>query len=219
LPRRGAAHGALKHNGRRKPTPGIKMTAPTKRPSPVLVLGPAHSGKSEFAHQLLLPDTAAVVIGTSAVKDRQTTLRIKSLNALRPPAWEILETSTDVAAAATAALARAPQVLIDSVNLWLASLVVEHGDKVENGTADDAGYAGTVEEQVLTQVDELCRLAATAKGQRLVIVSAELGGAPPPSRPAERLLRRLVGLANQRLARAARTVYTLQAGIPQLLKE
>ena len=53
---------------------------------------------------------------------------------------------------------------------------------------------------------------------RYVLVSAEVGAGPAPSRSAERLFRQQVGLCNQRLAQAASTVIAVQSGIASIIK-
>ena len=119
---------------------------------------------------------------------------------------ESFDVGADLAAATADAAGRYPQVLIDSLSQWLAGLVVGGDERAELAT--DVNFA----------VDELLRVVASHPRVRFVIVSAEVGGGPPPSRPRERLYRQQLGLANQRLARTAHGVLAMTAGIPSLLK-
>jgi adenosylcobinamide kinase/adenosylcobinamide-phosphate guanylyltransferase len=181
----------------------------TQLDGPVLVLGPAHAGKSELAIQLLAPDRAAVVLGTSTLRHEAMERRLGQLAALRPPTWETIAVTRDLPVAVDDALGRAPQLLVDSVSQWLAAVVVGDADEAP-GEAIAAAAA--------KQVDELLALIAARPQARVVLVSAEAGAAPTPGRPMERLYRRLVGETNRRLAAAARSVVVVHAGIPLVIK-
>ena len=63
-------------------------------------------------------------------------------------------------------------------------------------------------------------LLAAYAGQpaSLIVVSNEVGAGLVPAYPSGRLFRDLLGLANQRLAAQANTVYYLVAGLPLTLK-
>ena len=80
--------------------------------APVLILGPAHSGKSEFAIRLFKPDQPAVVIGTSSLKERAFAARIDRLQSLRPAAWESIDLVSDLPATVDQAATRAFTQLI-----------------------------------------------------------------------------------------------------------
>jgi adenosylcobinamide kinase/adenosylcobinamide-phosphate guanylyltransferase len=188
------------------------MTSWTKLPSPILILGGAHAGKSELATQLIAPDRGAVVIGTADTGEGALSPRLKALKALRPPAWDTVETTHDLPAALSQAAKTSPQVLVDAVSLWLASLHVELGAR----GADDPVVAMADADQ---RINELIKvIAGVPAGCRLVLVSAEAGHGLAPQRVADRLYRRAVGLANQQLAKRAATVIEVTAGIPRFLK-
>lgn len=177
-------------------------------PAPVFLLGPAYAGKSELAMRLFRPDQAAVVIGTASPRERAFHDRLEHLKALRPAAWESLDCEADLPGAVADAASRSPQVMVDAVSQWLASLVVGR---------DDSGEAALTE-YVRAQVDELRRVIAKNKQCRFVLVSAEVGGSPAPARAPERLYRQAVGQANQRLADLAQTVLWVVAGQPLKIK-
>lgn len=184
----------------------------TRLPAPILILGGAHAGKSELAMQLLAPDCETVVIGTADTNESALSPRLKALKALRPPAWTTLETTQDLPAALAQAVKKSPQVLVDAVSLWLAALHVELGAR---GADDPAGAMQDADQRV----DELMQVVLGApKTCRIVLVSAEAGHGLAPQRVADRLYRRAVGLANQRLARQATTVIEVVAGLPRFIK-
>ncbi len=177
-------------------------------PAPVLLLGPAHAGKSELAMRLLRPDQAAVVVGTAAVRERAFHERLEHLKGLRPAAWESLDCESDLPGMVDDAASRAPQVMVDAVSQWLAALVVGRDDQGESALADF----------LKAQVDDLRRVMQKHRNCRFVLVSAEVGGSPAPSRAPERLYRQAVGQANQRFAELAQTVLWVAAGLPLKLK-
>lgn len=190
------------------------MSTPlTQMKAPILMLGPAHAGKSQLATQMLAPDRPAIVIGTATpMAHAGYQRRLQYLRSLRPPGWETIEPAPDLAAATADALRRSEQVLIDSISQWLAGLVVE----AEQTQAYDEAM---VEHQTNSRIAELLTvLSKVPSGSRVVVVSSEMGAAPAPPRALERLYRRLAGETHQRLAAWAATVVMIQAGIPVAIK-
>lgn len=177
--------------------------------SPIFVFGAAHSGKSEMALQFLAPDRPALVIATADPQEPLLQRRIQTLRGLRPAIWDTVEARYDVAAVVANAVSQYSQILLDSVNLWLATSCV-----AESNAFDEVA----IEDRLLAQVDELIRLMHQHPDLRIVLVSAEVAASLPSQRAIERCLRRLIGLTNQRLASACATVVELKAGIPITLK-
>ncbi|MBM4252549.1 MAG: hypothetical protein FJ146_11310 [Deltaproteobacteria bacterium] len=183
----------------------------TQSKSPILLLGNAHSGKSELAIQCLRPDLPALVIGTAPPTEPAFQSRIAELQGLRPATWDCIYAGTDLALAVSSATADVKQVLIDSVNQWLATLLLGYSDDADGSEHGRTGMLNS-------RIDELITVLRSRADTRFVIVTAEVGGGPAPSRMAERLFRQHLGLANQRLARVAASVLAVQAGIPTILK-
>lgn len=177
-------------------------------PAPVLLLGPAHAGKSELAMRLFRPDQAAVVIGTAAVRERAFHERLEYLKGLRPGPWESVDAESDLPSLVDEAAGRSGQVMVDAVSQWLATLVVSRGEGGEDALADF----------LKAQIDELRGVIQKHPHCRFVLVSAEVGGSPAPSRAPERLYRQAVGQANQKLAELCQTVFWVTAGLPLKLK-
>ena len=183
----------------------------TQTKSPLLILGNAHSGKSELAIQCLRPDLPGIVIGTAPPNEPTFHSRIAELQGLRPATWDSVYAGTDLVAAVTSATANVQQIIIDSINQWLATLLLSYS---EDDDGSEQGRANLLN----SRVDELVKLLKRNQETRFVVVTAEVGGGPAPSRMAERLFRQQLGLANQHLARAASSVLAVQAGIPSILK-
>lgn len=183
----------------------------TQSKSPVFILGNAHSGKSELAIQCLRPDEPALVIGTAPPTEPAFQVRIAELQGLRPPTWESVYAGTDLVAAVLHGATDFRQVMIDSVNQWLATLLLNGADDADGSEQGRANLLNS-------RVDELVKVLGQQQQTKFVLVSSEVGGGPAPSRMAERLFRQHLGLANQRLAKAAASVLLVQAGIPTILK-
>lgn len=182
----------------------------TRLVSPVLVLGPAHAGKSEAAIQMLAPDRNACVIGMGHAANKWMAQRHAALRALRPPGWSLIEGQADLAGALHEAVGSAEQILVDSLSQWIGALVHELGASIEPHEADA---------QVIPRINEVIAIVAgAAKTHRLILTSTEAGASPPPSRVQDWCFRRLVGLANQKLAACCETVVLMTAGLPQLIK-
>jgi adenosylcobinamide kinase/adenosylcobinamide-phosphate guanylyltransferase len=178
----------------------------TRLPAPVLIIGAAHSGKSELAIQALAPDQEAVVVGTGVIEEVTFKQRLEDLRSLRPASWNLIETNRDIPAVLAQCLSQNPppaQILVDALNQWLAAAIVE-----QEGTP----------EEITRQIIELEKLVLATRHQRLILVTSEVGAAAAPARAAERLFRKSMGELNQRLARACASVVLVTAGIPQLLK-
>jgi adenosylcobinamide kinase/adenosylcobinamide-phosphate guanylyltransferase len=189
---------------------GMSLPSPlsSQTAAPVLVLGPAHAGKSELAMRLFRPDEPAVVIGTASVRERAFQERLEYLKGLRPAPWESVDAEQDLPGLVDDAAGRAGQVMIDAVSQWLATLVVERDESGESALFDF----------LKAQVEELGRVMKKHQRCRFVLVSAEVGASPAPARAPERLYRQAVGLANQRLAALSETVLWVTAGLPLKLK-
>ena len=181
--------------------------------SPLFLLGAAHSGKSELAQQLLAPDREALVLGTATVTDPAFARRLARLRALRPGAWDTVEVGADLPAALAQALKRCDQVLVDSLNLWIAGLVIGSGDEAAPAAGEDG-----IEARVYGLVSEVLAVTAKHPAARVVFVSSETGAGPAPARVVERLYRRLTGESHQRVAAAAKTVPMVYAGVAVVIK-
>ena len=180
---------------------------------PILIFGPAHSGKSRSALKCLIPENPATIVGTANSDDPLMARRIQELRSHWSPHWTGEEATgpIDLEIALQRVPSSAPQVLIDSINLWLANRLVHECERYTLEQLHDRAF-----HEVDVMIGAIQKIPKT---HRLIIVSSELGASLPPSQPLPRILRAAVGIANQKLAEMANTVILQVAGIPQILKK
>ncbi len=183
---------ALAHEGQR-----------AKRPPPkarYLLLGGAKSGKSRLAVALArrLGGEAVTFVATARATDAEMEERIRRHQAERPSSWQLVETPRDPAAALWAA--GTPVVVLDCVSVWVANVLVEE---------DEAA----LEKELAALIRAIKELDKT-----LILVSNEVGMGVVPPTPLGRRYRDLLGVVNQRLARALDHVCLVVAGRPLVLK-
>ncbi|WP_300923638.1 bifunctional adenosylcobinamide kinase/adenosylcobinamide-phosphate guanylyltransferase, partial [uncultured Desulfovibrio sp.] len=213
--RRGAAGGAgASVSGGRGTLPmttGHTVSGHVVSPPPcVLFVGGVRSGKSGLAQAWAEAQAPRrLFVATCRVADAEMERRVRLHRAARGSRWACREVPLEVPAALDAfwTAESAPRegrpgvVLLDCVSMWLANLL-------EAGHEDAA---------VLGRVDAL----AASLGRRrapVAVVTAETGlGLVPPS-PLGRRFLDLLGLANQRLARAADHVILVACGLPLALR-
>ena len=190
-------------------------TTGTSLPSPILILGPAHSGKSELAHGFLDATQPATIIGTGTLDDPWIAKRVAELQSQRPPHWPAVLCERELVSALQAFTMKAQQILVDSLNLWLGAVAAQLDQKQ---TFEES------EQTINRQVDGLIHYLtesparmAESKG-RMVLVSAESGAGGPPPRQIDRIFRLGLGLLNRRLAAFCPTVVLVSAGIPLVIK-
>lgn len=165
-----------------------------ENPHLIFVLGGARSGKSAFAQGLIeqLPGPYAF-LATAEAYDAEMVERIARHRADRSDAWTTHDAPLDLAGT----LGRLPKgqpALIDCLTLWLSNhLLADHDlEDQANGLL-----------QAL-----LARQAPT------VVVSNEVGLGIVPDNALARRFRDAAGRLNQQVARQARAVAFLVAGLP-----
>ncbi len=168
--------------------------------SPMLVLGGAKSGKSEYAEalfDLLVPPW--IYIATSQVFDDEMRERVKRHRERRTGNWETLECPFELPDALRDLAGGDRPVLVDCITLWLSNLLCFPSADPESA------------------VDKLCEAVRTAD-YPLVIVSNEVGSGIVPENALARKFRDLAGWTNQRLAGVCSSVTVVMAGLPLRLK-
>jgi adenosylcobinamide kinase/adenosylcobinamide-phosphate guanylyltransferase len=108
-------------------------------------------------------------------------------------------------------------VVLDCLTLWVAGMMEAENVRTTAGGDLPSSEADRIEKAVEVRVSDLLA-AYDGQPASLVVVSNEVGAGLVPSFPSGRLFRDLLGLANQRLAAQADTVYYLVAGLPMTLK-
>lgn len=177
----------------------------------VLILGGARSGKSTFAERLARQSGKPVAfIATAVAEDEEMRLRIQRHRAARPAEWLTIEEPVDIASAITNAAAHADVLLLDCMTLWLDNWLSQQGVTGQEEFLADTRYS----DGVLLAIDALLQaFAALPEQKSLIVVSNEVGSGIVPAYALGRLYRDLLGLVNQRLARAATHVYLMIAGL------
>jgi adenosylcobinamide kinase/adenosylcobinamide-phosphate guanylyltransferase len=179
-------------------------------PTPVLVLGAAYSGKSELAHRAMDADRKTLVIGTADISEGLIAMRVEQLRQKRPAHWVHHDGKLDLATSLRSQAHDYEQILVDSINQWVANLLLTQAQKYS-----------------LEQLTTLCEreilafCAAVEESKhltRIVLVSSEVGAGITPPKPVARLFRQLVSRINCRLAEHAAAVLLVSAGIPLLIK-
>ncbi len=171
-------------------------------PTLTLILGGARSGKSTFAEQLAQERfRQPLYLATAVCTDPEMATRIAAHRARRGPHWRCVEEPLDLVGALQALPTDCDGVLVECLTTWLANVLVKEGEAA-----------------VATRRQAL--LAALASSPRpLILVSNEVGLGIVPEYPLGRQFRDLSGWLNQELARQAREVAFLVAGLPMWLKQ
>lgn len=165
----------------------------------VLVLGGARSGKSRFAEDEIVRRPGPwAYIATAEPRDAEMEARIALHRARRGAGWQTHEAPLDLAGC-LATLPPDQPVLVDCLTLWLTNhLLAEHDLDAEAARLE---------------------AALIARPGLSVCVANEVGFGIVPDNALARRFRDAAGLTNQRLARAARKVVLVVAGVPLTVKE
>ena len=174
-----------------------------------LVLGGVRSGKSAFAESRVSAlEQPVLYVATGVATDDEMAERIRRHQSSRPSGWSTLEEPVDLADAIAPALRGGTgSVIIDSVDVWVANLLMENQGQSKQ----------EMETAALGHADRLLALIADAS-QGFVLVSSEVGLSLVPPEPLGRRFQDLLGTVNQRIAVAASEVFLVVAGIPNRIK-
>jgi adenosylcobinamide kinase/adenosylcobinamide-phosphate guanylyltransferase len=173
------------------------MSTPTR----TLVLGPASSGKSGLAEDLLAAEPSVVYAATGPLPgpaDEAWSSRV-AVHRARRPSWWATQEAPDLAELLGTP---GPPLLVDSLGTWVA------------GTMDGAGAwddAPGWREQVEDSVDAVARAWRQAR-RRVVAVGEEVGWGVVPAERGTAAFREVLGGLAQRLADASEQVLLVVAG-------
>jgi adenosylcobinamide kinase/adenosylcobinamide-phosphate guanylyltransferase len=176
--------------------------------APILIIGAAYTGKSQLAHRCLQAAGRTAVIGTADLSEGLLAARVEELRRERPAHWEHFEGSMELGRQLRALSPHYEQILLDSINQWVANLMLQqlHKYSLEQLTQ-------MIELEAKELVD-----AVSASHARLVLVSSEVGAGITPPKPIARAFRQLVSRINCRVAAASATVLQVSVGIPLMIK-
>jgi adenosyl cobinamide kinase/adenosyl cobinamide phosphate guanylyltransferase len=171
-----------------------------------LITGGVRSGKSSYAEALAKHFSDEVVyIATLKPSDEEMKARISKHQARRPTTWRLIETKFDLAQSIRESSEKV--VLVDCLSGFVSNVMLEHEHLGEEA----------VIEKVLQAVSELTDVLQNTN-KTIIIVTNEVGDGVVPAYPLGRWFRDALGLANQRVAKAADAVALVTLGIPQTLK-
>lgn len=177
---------------------------------PILIFGPAYSGKSEFAHIFLDREQPAGIIGTSDIEDPNFKKRLQDLKSLRSLKWDIYENPSDLVVLLEELVSKYPQILIDSLNQWIAHILVNESAKYS---------LEQIEDIINQEITKLFTLISEQKKSKIVLVSSEVGGGVSPHIAMARVFRQIVGRLNIKLVQISNTVITVSAGLAFIIKD
>ena len=170
-----------------------------------LVLGGARSGKSRYAEQQALACGLPVVyIATAEAGDDEMHRRIQHHQQRRPQHWTTVEEPIALADVISKYAGKQHYLLVDCLTLWLCNVLFDKQGNLQ-------------EQRYQQQADALCTVLA-AGGQRVIMVSNEVGLGVVA---ADAMTRRFVdeaGFLHQKLAQISDKVVLVSAGLPQILK-
>lgn len=175
------------------------MERPPRAPSaagPILVTGPARSGKSEWAESLARDAARAVVYIATAREDPDDadwSARIEAHRQRRPPEWQTLCTPTELEAAIEAHAGPGRCLLIDSLGTWVANLL----------DLDQAAWQ--------PRVEGLLEVLGQAPGT-IILVAEETGWGVIPAYPIGRLFRDRLGDLVRRTGPRCAAAYLVTGG-------
>lgn len=197
-----------------------------RRGKTIFVLGGTRSGKSAFAVRLAQETGEQVAyVATARIEespgsdqrqnlvDAELAERIANHRHARPSHWVTYEAAEDPVATFAEAASEAEVVLVDSLDLVVASYLLDQG-LVALDTPKPAGrHQALVEDQIKALVEAISICPRT-----VIVVSNEVGSGVVPAHASGRLFRDWAGLANQLMAEQADEVYLTVAGIPLPIK-
>lgn len=170
----------------------------------MLVVGGAKSGKSSFALRICNAlNKKRIFLATAQAKDNEMEKRIRHHQQERGSGWQTQEEPLRIIKAIQDQAGQDSVVLIDCITLWVNNLYMEYGDDRRS-----------IEIEMERLVDQLSETNGT-----VVLVSNDVGSGIVPDNPLARIYRDDMGILNQRIARIARKVVTLIAGLPMVLKD
>jgi len=166
----------------------------------VLVLGGARSGKSRIAQEMAEAEAGPFTfVATAEVFDAEMADRIARHKADRGERWTLVEAPIDLPQVLVSDHAVTGTVLVDCLTVWLGNLMHYECD-------------------IDAAIDDLAAVLQQPRLHSLYLVSNEVGQGIVPDNAMARAFRDHAGRLNQRVARIAKRVLFVTAGIPQVLK-
>ena len=182
----------------------------------ILITGGARSGKSRLSLELAQKSGEPVLfVATAVAGDREMHERIEKHRRERPPAWRVLEATSDIGSRIEQTIGDARVVIVDCITMLVGNIFSRHGgQEYQEYKEMDASL---LEQQVVAEITGLVECMRKSDAT-FIIVSNEVGLGLVPANEMGRLYRDSLGRANQMLAGYVDEVYLLVAGIPVNVK-
>jgi adenosylcobyric acid synthase len=166
-----------------------------------VLTGGVRAGKSSAAQNLALEwgRQNVSVIATAQGLDDEMRLRIANHQNDRPPGWETIEETTDIAGALRNAAHRT--VVLDCANLWVTNLLL---------SPDPVDFRQSTRDLIL---------AWRETGKDLIVVTNEVGWGIVPDNALSREFRDQLGWVNQQLVAASTEAWLCVSGAALSLKK
>ena len=170
-------------------------------PKITLILGGARSGKSSYALSLAKKYKKVAFIATCLGLDKEMQKRIRLHKEARPKHWETFEETKDLAKLIGKLNNSFDCILIDCLTLLVSNLILSKNSQ----------------KQILKRIEELLFVLSKKKA-RVILVSNEVGLGLVPANKLGRDFRDVAGRVNQMVAKNAREVFFVVAGMPLNIK-
>jgi adenosylcobinamide kinase/adenosylcobinamide-phosphate guanylyltransferase len=170
--------------------------------SPILVTGPARSGKSEWAERLALESGHAVTYIATAREDQEDaewTARIEAHRRRRPAEWQSVCAPVDLTQAVAANDSPGHCLLVDSLGTWTANLL----------DRDDAAWQAAAD-SLIRRISDTAAL--------VILVGEETAWGVIPAYPEGRLFRDRLGALIRRIGPMAAAAHLVTGGYALDLK-
>lgn len=177
----------------------------------VLINGPAFSGKSALIMRIANPSYKTLIIGAGDASDPGLSARIADLRAARPAHWEHQPVQLDLANQLNASLATHQQIIVESINPWIARcLFAAHAAEHSVAASGDIAYQ---------KLGAVCQLLKERTKAKIYLVTADVTADLSPHDQLPRLQRELCGRAVQHLGINCCHVVQMVAGLPILIQK
>lgn len=166
------------------------------------ITGGIKSGKSNLAvHKAEQNKQTVAFVATATAFDDEMQDRIQKHKDSRPSEWALFEEPHNIDTALKQAINKYNIVIVDCLGVWVTNLMM----------------AELSDEEIMNKADVLIKTFAKID-YNLIIVSNETGLGLIPTNKMGRKFCDLLGMINQKIAKAADDVYLMASGIPLKLK-
>jgi len=183
-----------------------------------LITGGARSGKSFLAETMAQKSELPVVYFATMGKiasDAEVIERIEMHVERRSPDWQTIEEPLLLAKAIKKLVVSSPKTLclIDCLSLFVSNLLLSIPYTIES-----SGVRKELEENILSEVDDLLAAIFERDDLSFIVVTNEVGSGIVPDNNLARSYRDLLGVANQKFAARAEQVFVAISGLGLQLK-